>query len=298
MTKILTPKFNFSFIFLCISISIYRFNNPSENQTLIPKPSLQPPPPPINRKNYIVRFIQYKKAEDHKAYLEHNANEVPYNSCSWEWIDRNNPASKFPTDFGVVSIDDDAVDSVVRKFETLEMVKDVRVDSSYHLRSLLGGMKKKRYDRVGAFVDGKKRPGKIFTSMSFTDGEDFVAAATTANQTIEWKRQLLSQKSQVTSLFGADALWSKGYTGAKVKMAIFDTGIRSDHPHFRNIKERTNWTNENSLNDNLGHGTFVAGVIAGENTECLGFAPDTEIYAFRVFTDAQLLTGFIHIMVS
>lgn len=44
------------------------------------------------------------------------------------------------------------------------------------------------------------------------------------------------QRSQVTSLFGADALWRKGYTGAKVKMAIFDTGIRADHPHFRNIK--------------------------------------------------------------
>lgn len=44
------------------------------------------------------------------------------------------------------------------------------------------------------------------------------------------------QKSQVTSLFGADVLWAKGYTGAKVRMAIFDTGIRSDHPHFRNIK--------------------------------------------------------------
>lgn len=24
-------------------------------------------------------------------------------------------------------------------------------------------------------------------------------------------------------------------------------------------------------------------------TECLGFAPDTEIYAFRVFTDAQVM---------
>lgn len=44
------------------------------------------------------------------------------------------------------------------------------------------------------------------------------------------------QKSQVTSLFGAEVLWSKGYTGAKVKMAIFDTGIRANHPHFRNIK--------------------------------------------------------------
>jgi len=47
---------------------------------------------------------------------------------------------------------------------------------------------------------------------------------------------LWMQKSQVTSLFGADELWSKGYTGEKVKMAIFDTGIRSNHPHFRNIK--------------------------------------------------------------
>jgi subtilisin family serine protease len=43
------------------------------------------------------------------------------------------------------------------------------------------------------------------------------------------------------------------------------------------------------LNDNLGHGTFVAGVIAGQDAECPGFAPDTEIYAFRVFTDAQVL---------
>lgn len=42
------------------------------------------------------------------------------------------------------------------------------------------------------------------------------------------------------------------------------------------------------MNDNLGHGTFVAGVVAGVDAECRGFAPDTEIYAFRVFTDAQV----------
>jgi membrane-bound transcription factor site-1 protease len=56
------------------------------------------------------------------------------------------------------------------------------------------------------------------------------------------------------------------------------------------VQERTNWTNEDTLNDNLGHGTFVAGVIAGQDAECLGFAPDTEIYAYRVFTDAQVMT--------
>ncbi|GKA88946.1 subtilisin-like protease SBT6.1 isoform X1, partial [Tanacetum coccineum] len=34
--------------------------------------------------------------------------------------------------------------------------------------------------------------------------------------------------------------------------------------------------------------TFPARVIVGEDAECLGFAPDTEIYAFRVFTDAHV----------
>lgn len=144
----------------------------------------------------------------------------------------------------------------------------------------------KKGDGFGSEKDEvKKRPGKIFTSMSFEDGGVY---AEIGNSTISWRRNLLMQRSQVTSIFGAEKLWAKGFTGAKVKMAIFDTGIRVDHPHFRNIKERTNWTNEDTLNDNLGHGTFVAGVIAGQDAECLGFAPDTEIYAFRVFTDAQL----------
>lgn len=47
---------------------------------------------------------------------------------------------------------------------------------------------------------------------------------------------VLLQRSQVTSLFGAKRLWKKGFTGVKVRMAIFDTGIRANHPHFRNIK--------------------------------------------------------------
>ncbi|CAI7779492.1 unnamed protein product [Closterium sp. NIES-53] len=103
------------------------------------------------------------------------------------------------------------------------------------------------------------------------------------------RRHLMqAHKSQITSLFHAERLWAKGFSGTNVKMAVFDTGIREDHPHFRNIKERTNWTNEDTLNDSLGHGTFVAGVIASHDSHCRGFAPDAEIYAFRVFTNAQV----------
>lgn len=214
-------------------------------------------------------------------------------SPGWRWIARRNPASAYPTDFGLVSIEEGpAREGLIGEIGRLGLVKDVSLDMSYGR-----GLLRESGERVGAFVDGMKRPGKIFTSMSFSEGEGEYYTAI-SNSSISWRRHLLTPRSQVTSMFGAGTLWEKGYTGRKVKMAIFDTGIRAGHPHFRNIKERTNWTNEDTLNDNLGHGTFVAGVIAGVDAECLGFAPDTEIYAFRVFTDAQPTAGIIHIMVS
>lgn len=53
-------------------------------------------------------------------------------------------------------------------------------------------------------------------------------------------------------------------------------------------RERTNWTHEPTLEDGLGHGTFVAGVIGGTDASCPGFAPDVELYTFRVFTNDQV----------
>ncbi|XP_050218148.1 subtilisin-like protease SBT6.1 isoform X2 [Mercurialis annua] len=242
-----------------ISLALLHFLNPS------PKPlTLTQPQNTTHSTRYIIRFTDYKEAEDHRRYL---ASRIEF---GWEWIERRNPAMKYPTDFGVITIQESEKTRLIGEIERLDRVKDVNLDFTYN-RDLLA----------------KKRPGKIFTSMSFSE-EEHEHHHTNSSVHCERERRLLMQKTQVTSLFGAEVLWSKGYKGAKVKMAIFDTGIRADHPHFRNIKERTNWTNEDTLNDNLGHGTFVAGVIAGQDAACLGFAPDTEIYAFRVFTDAQV----------
>lgn len=67
-----------------------------------------------------------------------------------------------------------------------------------------------------------------------------------------------------------------------MQVGVFDTGIREGHPHIRNIKERTDWTHQNSLSDGLGHGSFVAGVIGSQDNTCPGFAPDVELYTFKV----------------
>eukprot|EP01025_Chloroclados_australasicus_P034791 TRINITY_DN3552_c0_g1_i6.p1 TRINITY_DN3552_c0_g1~~TRINITY_DN3552_c0_g1_i6.p1 ORF type:complete len:948 (+),score=131.28 TRINITY_DN3552_c0_g1_i6:252-2846(+) len=92
----------------------------------------------------------------------------------------------------------------------------------------------------------------------------------------------------ITELFEADKIWKQGFKGQNVKMGIFDTGVRSDHPHVKNVKERSNWTHEPTLEDGLGHGTFVAGVISSQDATCPGLAPEVDIYTFRVFTNDQV----------
>lgn len=69
---------------------------------------------------------------------------------------------------------------------------------------------------------------------------------------------------------------------------MLDTGIRSTHPHIAHLEERTNWTHENTRSDELGHGTFVAGVIGGNGSACLGFAPAALLHTFKVFTNDQV----------
>ncbi|KAG2333656.1 hypothetical protein Bca52824_004836 [Brassica carinata] len=94
--------------------------------------------------NYIIRFKHYEPAETHRIYLE---SEV--RSGGWGWIERDNPAAKYPTDFGVLWIEESGREAVVEEIERLAMVKDVNVEFRYQ-RVLLGG----------SFLDGEKRPGR------------------------------------------------------------------------------------------------------------------------------------------
>ena len=84
------------------------------------------------------------------------------------------------------------------------------------------------------------------------------------------------------------SLHARGLRGQGVKVAVFDTGLHAKHPHFANVVERINWTDDLQLSDGIGHGTFVAGVVCSSHPGCPGWAPDADLYTFRVFTNKQV----------
>ena len=39
-------------------------------------------------------------------------------------------------------------------------------------------------------------------------------------------------------------MWAKGFKGAHVKVAVFDTGIAKNHKSFNHIEDRSNWVGQ------------------------------------------------------
>lgn len=239
----------------------------------------------IVKNEYIVAFNGYYKSQARERFIAAalNGSDV----SNWKIVARNNPASDYPSDFDVVTLEE--TESSQDGLEALRLHPAIRRVTPQRM---------------------------VHRSLHFENETDFQADAdnTTSSESFErwqssrplkrlslavnkqfWqstgrhtsRRLLRAIPRQVTAILQADALWHMGITGAGVKVAVFDTGLAKTHPHFKRIKERTNWTSEKTLDDGLGHGTFVAGVIASHR-ECLGLAPDAELHVFRVFTNNQV----------
>ncbi len=86
----------------------------------------------------------------------------------------------------------------------------------------------------------------------------------------------------------APAAWDAGYTGAGVRVAVLDTGIDASHPDLApnvNVGLSTSFVPyEPYIDDEAGHGTHVAGIIAAAHNGygTIGVAPDAELVAVKV----------------
>jgi serine protease AprX len=103
----------------------------------------------------------------------------------------------------------------------------------------------------------------------------------------------------------ADVPWANGYTGKGIGVAVIDTGIQGDLPDFRvSQSDATSRVVANvvtnpaatTANDTFGHGTHIAGLIAGNGTNLpatdpnygkyAGVAPDANLIAIKASDDA------------
>ncbi|XP_049814659.1 membrane-bound transcription factor site-1 protease isoform X1 [Schistocerca nitens] len=239
----------------------------------------------IVRNEYIVAFDGYYKTTTREKFIAAALNNSGIEN--WKILPRNNPASDFPSDFDVVLLDE------TEKLNGLEALSDhpsVRrvtpqrvVHRTLKYVNLTDDQQRKSECTGSNCLQPTWQSSRHMRRSSLAINNQFWQS--TGRHTS--RRLLRAVPRQITSILQADALWSMGITGTGVKVAVFDTGLAKTHPHFRKIKERTNWTNEKTLDDGLGHGTFVAGVIASSQ-DCLGFAPDSELHVFRVFTNNQV----------
>lgn len=179
----------------------------------------------------------------------------------WSIVPRHNLAAHYPSDFDILHISDSNGTSIK---ETLSNVK--------------------AHPAVKAVFP--QQYVQRWLSSNNTDSSNYNTRH--LRGVPREKRVRAGNAQHVSASLHADVLWKLGITGKGVRVAIFDTGLTQNHPHFRNVKERTNWTNEKSLDDGVSHGTFVAGVIASSK-ECLGLAPDAELHIYKVFTNSQVI---------
>jgi subtilisin family serine protease len=95
-----------------------------------------------------------------------------------------------------------------------------------------------------------------------------------------------------TSRVNVKPLWDRGINGSGVVVAVLDSGIDKNHPDLAGkvVGEVNFVDSERTTDDLLGHGTAVAGIIAGSGTasggEYMGAAPGASLLNVRVI-DSQ-----------
>jgi len=89
-------------------------------------------------------------------------------------------------------------------------------------------------------------------------------------------------------LIGAPKVWKINAKGKDVVVAVVDTGVDPEHPDLKGkVVAFEDFTEEGKFDGN-GHGTHVAGTIAGtgkaSNSKYIGVAPEAKIIAAKVLT--------------
>ena len=162
---------------------------------------------------------------------------------------------------------------VVYKSGLDEGVKD-------ELEARVGGVKFKKLDLINAravWLSDKAAVEKLKSDpavLRVDDDVEVFALARKDNETVPAQAQVLPWG---IDRIDAELVWPINNNADPIKVGIIDTGISKDHPDLKaNIKGGVNTIQpRKSWNDDNGHGSHVAGIVAGLNNTSgvVGAAP-------------------------
>ena len=157
------------------------------------------------------------------------------------------------------------------------------------LEARVGGIKFKKLDLINAravWFSDKAAVEKLKANPDVLRIDDDVEVFALARK----NDQTGSVQAQVTpwgiDKIDAEMVWPSGNNADTIKVGIIDTGISKDHPDLKaNIKGGVNTIRpQKSWNDDNGHGSHVAGIVAALNNSSgvVGAAPLADLYAIKV----------------
>ncbi|HEY8471134.1 MAG TPA: S8 family serine peptidase [Natronosporangium sp.] len=138
-------------------------------------------------------------------------------------------------------------------------------------------------------IAGTVTPGGAWwRSVTASAGTAGLASAEPAKIWLDERVEVALAES--VPMVGAPTAWDAGYDGTGTTVAVLDTGVDAEHPDLAEaVVGEANFTGSDTARDRHGHGTHVAGTIAGSGAASggtyVGVAPGARILNGKVLGD-------------
>ena len=147
-----------------------------------------------------------------------------------------------------------------------------------------GGTVIREFDIIGGFQ--AEMPIAAIRTLDFTDGANWISLDAPMMISGRGNNEVdaFSLATVYPFVAGAVPTWDEGITGDDVTVAVIDSGINSGSDFSGRIAGFRNFSEAKSSKDENGHGTWVAGIIAGSdpNGHYVGIAPGADLLSVKV----------------